>query len=259
MTCTYGFSHFRHLQNCCNRGEIQFLNTWIMFPSLLHRFGSAFFCSKEGGANTFGNIVYIGNEYMIIWKSIIIFSSVFPHICVLVRAVCGLCWDGSPPAGQHSLCRDRQQHSGGGQRQAGSRTSVPLGNRRRYDPDNNLHLQDQMKISILCHDNYQTVCVCVLDSGEPGALWLREAEEHVGPITHAGSEGCDPGNTLRELPSAVHPEHDPHGGEGAQPQVRTRSHAPSRFVTLQSRFTLMSGSMSQPRHSQIYLRIVEHR
>ncbi len=27
MTCTYGFSHFRHLQNCCNRDEIQFLNT----------------------------------------------------------------------------------------------------------------------------------------------------------------------------------------------------------------------------------------
>ncbi len=27
MTCTYGFSHFRHLQNCCYRDEIQFLNT----------------------------------------------------------------------------------------------------------------------------------------------------------------------------------------------------------------------------------------
>ncbi len=26
MTCSYGFSHFRHLQNCCNRDEIQFLN-----------------------------------------------------------------------------------------------------------------------------------------------------------------------------------------------------------------------------------------
>ncbi len=35
MTCTYGFSHFRHLQNCCYRDEIQLLNTWIMFPSLL--------------------------------------------------------------------------------------------------------------------------------------------------------------------------------------------------------------------------------
>ncbi len=27
--------------------------------SCCHRFGSAFFCSKEGGANTFGNIVYL--------------------------------------------------------------------------------------------------------------------------------------------------------------------------------------------------------
>ncbi len=30
MTCTYGFSHFRHLQNCCYRDEIQFLNTWSL-------------------------------------------------------------------------------------------------------------------------------------------------------------------------------------------------------------------------------------
>ncbi len=28
--------------------EIQFLSTWIMFPSLLAQFGSAFFSSKEG-------------------------------------------------------------------------------------------------------------------------------------------------------------------------------------------------------------------
>ncbi len=39
--------------------EIQFLNTWIMFPRCCHRFGSAFFCSKEGGANTFVYIVYV--------------------------------------------------------------------------------------------------------------------------------------------------------------------------------------------------------
>ncbi len=58
MTCTYGFSHFRHLQNCCNRDEIQFLNTWIMFPSLLPQIWKCI-CSKEGGANTFDNIVYV--------------------------------------------------------------------------------------------------------------------------------------------------------------------------------------------------------
>ncbi len=29
MTCTYGFSHFRHFQNCCNRDEIIFLNTCL--------------------------------------------------------------------------------------------------------------------------------------------------------------------------------------------------------------------------------------
>ncbi len=32
MTCTYGFSHFRHLQNCCNRDEIQFVNTYNYVP-----------------------------------------------------------------------------------------------------------------------------------------------------------------------------------------------------------------------------------
>ncbi len=89
-----------------------------------------------------------------------IFQCISTYLCFGTSCLC-LCWDGSPPAGQHSLRRDRQQHSGGGQRQAGSRTSVPLGNRRRYDPDNNLHSQARMKISTLCHADYQTVCVCV--------------------------------------------------------------------------------------------------
>ncbi len=35
MTCKYGFSHFRHFKTVATEMEIQFLNTWIMFPSLL--------------------------------------------------------------------------------------------------------------------------------------------------------------------------------------------------------------------------------
>ncbi len=38
MTCKYGFSHFRHFQNCCNRDGKTILNTWILFPSLLPQF-----------------------------------------------------------------------------------------------------------------------------------------------------------------------------------------------------------------------------
>ncbi len=45
---TYGFSHFIHFKTDATEVEIQFLNTWIMFPSLLPQFGSAFFFSKEG-------------------------------------------------------------------------------------------------------------------------------------------------------------------------------------------------------------------
>lgn len=60
------------------------------------------------------------------------------------------------------------------------------------------------------------LCSC---SGELGALRLREAEEHARPHAHAGPEGCDARDPLRELQGPLHPEHDPHGGEGAQPQV----------------------------------------
>lgn len=59
----------------------------------------------------------------------------------------------------------------------------------------------------------------VVCSGECGTLWFCEAEEHANSHTHARSEGRDPGNSLRELQSSVHPEHDSHGGEGTQPQV----------------------------------------
>ncbi len=48
MTCTYGYSHFIHTKTVATEVEIQFLSTWIMFPSLLPQFGSAFFSSKEG-------------------------------------------------------------------------------------------------------------------------------------------------------------------------------------------------------------------
>ncbi len=47
MTCTYVYSHFRHFQNCCNRDWNTILNTWTMFSSCCHSFGSAFFCSKD--------------------------------------------------------------------------------------------------------------------------------------------------------------------------------------------------------------------
>lgn len=57
-------------------------------------------------------------------------------------------------------------------------------------------------------------------SGEPVPLRLRETAHHAGEDTHAGPEGRDAGDPLRELPHAVHPEHDPHGGEGEEPQVR---------------------------------------
>ncbi len=46
--CTY-----HTLQNCWKEVEIQFVSTWIMFPSLLPQFGRAFFTSKEGGVQYF--------------------------------------------------------------------------------------------------------------------------------------------------------------------------------------------------------------
>jgi len=65
-------------------------------------------------------------------------------------------------------------------------------------------------------------------SGEPVPLRLREAADDAGEDPHAGPQGRDAGNPLRELPHAVHPEHDPHGGEGEEPQVRGRERGASR-------------------------------
>ncbi len=54
MTCTYGFSHFRHLQNCCNRdGNTIFKYMNSCSHRCCHRFGSEFFCSKEGSVQYF--------------------------------------------------------------------------------------------------------------------------------------------------------------------------------------------------------------
>ncbi len=50
MTCTYGYSHFRHFQNLCNRDGITILEIpELYFHFCCHSFESAFFCSKEGG------------------------------------------------------------------------------------------------------------------------------------------------------------------------------------------------------------------
>ncbi|XP_074854496.1 septin-1 isoform X3 [Carettochelys insculpta] len=48
-------------------------------------------------------------------------------------------------------------------------------------------------------------------SGEPGALRLPQAAHDAGSDPHAGPEGGDPGDPLRELPGTVHPEPDPRG------------------------------------------------
>lgn len=76
----------------------------------------------------------------------------------------------------------------------------------------------------------QSICCwvaarAVLHSGELGTLRFCEAEEHAHSHAHARPEGCDPGDPLRELQSSLHPEHDPHGGEGAQPQVCLHKHS----------------------------------
>ncbi|XP_075417645.1 septin-4 isoform X4 [Tenrec ecaudatus] len=44
-----------------------------------------------------------------------------------------------------------------------------------------------------------------------------------------GPEGCDQGDTLRKLPGTVHPEHDPHGGEGAESQALSSIQAGAVF------------------------------
>ncbi len=53
MTYSYGYSHFIHFKTVATEVEIQFLSTWIMFPSLLPQFGSALFSSKEGASQYF--------------------------------------------------------------------------------------------------------------------------------------------------------------------------------------------------------------
>ncbi len=45
---TNDFTYFMHFRTVAAEVEIQFLNSWIMFPSLLPQFGSGFFTSKEG-------------------------------------------------------------------------------------------------------------------------------------------------------------------------------------------------------------------
>ncbi len=48
VTCTHAYSHFIHFKTLATEVQIQFcFSTWIMFPSLLSQFGSAFFSSKE--------------------------------------------------------------------------------------------------------------------------------------------------------------------------------------------------------------------
>lgn len=42
------------------------------------------------------------------------------------------------------------------------------------------------------------------NSGEPTAFRLHETAHDVDLHSHAGSEGCDAGRPLRELPRAVH-------------------------------------------------------
>lgn len=56
-------------------------------------------------------------------------------------------------------------------------------------------------------------------SGEPHTLRLCQAAYNAGEDPHAGPEGRHARDSLRKLPGAVHPEHDPHGGERAEPQV----------------------------------------
>ncbi len=48
MTYRYGYSHLYTSETVATEVEIQFLSTWIMFPSLLRQFGSPFFSSKKG-------------------------------------------------------------------------------------------------------------------------------------------------------------------------------------------------------------------
>ncbi len=55
---TYGYSHFIHFKTIATEMEIQFLNTYIMFLSLLPQFWSAFSVQRRGCLNTFVHIVH---------------------------------------------------------------------------------------------------------------------------------------------------------------------------------------------------------
>ncbi len=66
---TYGYSHFIHFKTVATEGEVQFLRTRIMFPSLLPQFGSALFSSREGHPSTFVHIMNVqvtgvGDEFV---------------------------------------------------------------------------------------------------------------------------------------------------------------------------------------------------
>ncbi len=87
MTCTYGFSHFRHLQNCCNRDGNTIFKYMNYVPAT--DLEVAFFCSKEGGANTFDNIVYVQvilhTGQLFLWKCKMyiyyLLLHLFPSLC----------------------------------------------------------------------------------------------------------------------------------------------------------------------------------
>ncbi len=71
-------------QNCCNRGGNTIYSTWIMIPSLLSQFGSAFFSSKEGGVYTF---VHIMNAQVIgVWGWVFGSFKVTPEVFSCVSA-----------------------------------------------------------------------------------------------------------------------------------------------------------------------------
>lgn len=58
-----------------------------------------------------------------------------------------------------------------------------------------------------------------LVSGRPAPLGLPAAEEHAGEDTHAGPEGGDAGDALRELQGRVYPQDDADGCAGEETQV----------------------------------------
>ncbi|XP_061658504.1 uncharacterized protein LOC133491427 isoform X8 [Syngnathoides biaculeatus] len=89
-------------------------------------------------------------------------------------------------AGQRPVRGHREQRPGGESRAEGQGSHVPLGGG---------------------------------GSGESGPLGFPAPAGHAGEDPHAGSEGRDPRESLRELPGALHPQHDAHGGPGPQAQL----------------------------------------